>query len=349
MSEFAPEPSPENLPPSLPPAPTNYPAGDPAGDPQQNNDPEPKGDSQQDKENAPNGEELSGEELPNRRRFFKRLLGATATGAEAAFILSPLYIGDERSMARYAEDIAKFKRGGPYPCQDETVVLPGGQEIRNLGVLHSEEHFAYSRDHIEKAIREADVVLLEGPVAGIGFRRSYFSERAEYALAHGKEVYDIDTFDRVKLMTGWNEWRKFAAVFGGVGLGLEATRQAGEDWNKAGMLRRTAMRILGYFGALTAFPSSTSTVSEAIAPKSYPAADVGFVTDARTVFMIDNAIEIAKAHPGAKILVMSGDLHAKGFSYYLSNSSTRALLDAKRALHRQLYGDSFKHHYEKID
>lgn len=286
--------------------------------------------------------------LPNRRQFFRRFFKGAAMGVESAFILSPFYADQYVDDSALQRRIVDFRNGrGPYPYQDVELTLSNGTTVRNLGVAHVEEEFRFSGDHIEQAIRDTDVVFLEGPIVSYD-APGYFRSRAEYALDQGKIVYDIDAYKFIQLSIDIQSGAKNLFAFtGGLALGVEAAGTMADVIKDGGLLRRTFFRGIGYYGALTMLPSSSYAVSQVVHPDGYPAPDVSFVVDARTILMLDHMTHIAEKHPGKKLLVISGDMHARGYNYYRSSAAAHTLYESKKAIYEGIYGD-YNHRAEQV-
>jgi hypothetical protein len=53
--------------------------------------------------------------------------------------------------------------------------------------------------------------------------------------------------------------------------------------------------------------------------------------------MLDEVRTYLKSHPGEKVLVITGDAHARGFNLYMSKPELRDTFERKLALYNRIY------------
>jgi hypothetical protein len=284
-------------------------------------------------ENTAPTEEHQHIQLPNRRSFMRQVLGHSAVAAEVAYMATPLvYLLNASTGAQETDSVTENRsEASSYQYTDTLHTAPDAVAFRNIGVIHTEEQYAQDKEHLLSAISEADVVLVE--------RGGYFERLAMEARRQGKVSRCIDYYNLYKLERSLERSPFLAAAAGGW-LGVDyAISKFSESNEITPKLRRAFARVLGYMHANTAFPSPQFVAHWNLSPESYPAGDLSFFADGRTVKMLEHIERIASENADKKLLVITGSIHAAGFDYYLQNSATRKLFEVKKALYNILYED----------
>ena len=178
---------------------------------------------------------------------------------------------------------------------DQRHQLPDGTELRNLGVIHTLGTFRKNRESYEQIVQEADVIFLED------FDK-YGKEWEALAQKYGKTVVRIEKVSEDKALLA------VMAQFSSIGLhslNLAKSQELRTIATAGSWLRRAVCAVM----------MGTQLSKEAISPLI----DLSFVVDARTVKMLENALVQANQWKGKKIVIVSGDSHAKGIEYYLQH------------------------------
>jgi hypothetical protein len=203
--------------------------------------------------------------------------------------------------------------------------------LRNVGVHHTGVHLAHGFSELKARISTADIVALESEIAPDSFehirgRDKFFSRLREEALNQHKILYDID----VKKPWRIDQMEKTSARAAGIAaVGLALTGLQPKFRENTVSLRRF-LRTIGWIGVLTVYPP----VHQVYWGNSYPATDVSFSADGRTVLMLSHLLALAKEYPGKRLLVISGNGHAIGVEFYLRHP---VIFRTKRALYGLVY------------
>jgi hypothetical protein len=281
-------------------------------------------------ETAPTGDQeqsLEKAKLPNRRGFLGTILKHTLVAAETAYMITPLAYIHSKMDQREEERVVPEVDGYPFTDSAHSLL---SSTFRNIGVLHTDAHYARDKEFLSSAIREADIILVEsGP---------YFDRLREEASSLGKETVGIDYYNRYKMWRSLNNSPWIAAAAGGW-LGLDyAINYFSENTDLTPKIRQGVARLVGYVSANAAVPSPQTTANFEFAPDRYPVEDMSFMIDARTVKMLHHIQQVASANEGKKILAITGDMHAKGIDIYLEQP---ALFKAKNWFYDLVYDDYY--------
>ena len=224
----------------------------------------------------------------------------------------------------------------PYPYQNMSILTESGGSFINLGVQHNLASYRVHKEHIQKAIEEADIVLLEG---GNEENQSYFNVLKDEAFSRDKRVIDID-------MT-----KKELAVFSSIGVNAVAaalgavllwdTRREESKGKTLGFTRRSILRAVAYSAAMLGFPSPPHILDTIQGRKDYPTMDFSYISDGRTVKMLDNVLKVIEANPGKQILAITGNNHARGFRHYLASKESFEGFKRRRDIYFSTYEKIF--------
>lgn len=291
---------------------------------------------------TPDSVSLRDATLPSsRRRFFRSIAADCATAVGTAYLA-------RNSVAVSKEFIPTIERieerePREYPNTHTRTTFPSGRSFHNLGVVHTGLRYMLERETINRAIRAHDVVMVEG-VAG----QTYFDFISALAHQHGKVVLRLESGKSQIHDVGYTVavvLALYTAVgntlhFGGRGVAA-AGRACSKVLNRMATLRGrfvdsgedalqedyedrsgpTLSRTLFTLGAACnyyAFGLSEHVVSPDRERGDYPIKDHSYTMDGRTVLMLKDIERCVDEFSNLKILTITGDLHAIGFSYYTS-------------------------------
>lgn len=286
-------------------------------------------------------------------------MGDVLRSAELALLVTPPFtqsIGNVRGIKQFQE--TKNNPGGAYPLTDSECTLPGSGTFHNLGVRHVDWFWNAHHQHIKQRIDAADVVLLEGTgneISGAG-PDPFFAPLYQYAKEQGKKRVVID--HQVPAHYPKYYFGTLSASFlGGMLLLLGSPRTDDKSQNVPGqrtvnsteqdaaaasaqaehMTRRSSIlsmlgRAIGWPALLAAPHSLLNRPAQAL--EIYPTWALSYEDDGRTVLMLDRIMRAAKEHPDSRVLAITGNVHARGYSKYLENQT---LFNAKLRLYNLAY------------
>jgi hypothetical protein len=212
----------------------------------------------------------------------------------------------------------------------------------NIGVQHRTRILdSQLRETIlGQSILEADIVLLEntgGP---------YFSKVADFAQKQNKTVINIDHAwgaMRDLLQFGITMWATFRSVrqLGKDPVALGKTEdeklEIRKDYIKY-VLTTLGISELGLFPPTFLATGLASSLKDPSGKSDeyFEKYDISATGDGRTVFMAIEVLKERKKNPDKKIVVVTGDTHAKGINYYLNDAEGE--LKLKNVLYNVVYG-----------
>lgn len=222
--------------------------------------------------------------------------------------------------------------------------LPNHTKLCSVGVLHLEGHLDRS-DDLQRMIALHDVIAMESESVfdapkHIRLPSNYFARLRCTALEENKILYDIDVNSPVRVDN--LEWGT-AGVALASGLALHAG-MVYDRLNIKSFSKRAFIRTIGWLATATSLCPPQAVFQHR--GKDYPSLDLSFCLDGRTVLMLANTLDIAEKYPGKSILMISGDLHAKGVEYYMERPRLLAL---KTEIYRKLYVPHIAEPAEKLD
>jgi len=233
---------------------------------------------------------------------------------------------------------------------DDELRSPSGEHFRNIGVQHTEGQFHQAYNKIKEAVSKSDIVLLESISQEHGGGFSFFHRVADIAYEQGKEIYDIDRsrFESGQMMA------TLAGVVGPV-VGYHLLKSRLQYFGRAipptEAVNRLFYHAIGWGGSSAfGFPTprmiyQTLHHPEDITltnPEQYgKLKDFGYIFDGRTVMMLGHVLCIAKENPSKSVLVITGNGHALGISYYLSNEARFQSFQRRNRIYRASYGVLF--------
>lgn len=270
--------------------------------------------------------------LPSsRRHFFRGLVCDGVTAASTAYLVSAgtAYLTAKNPQGEREEAIDPAR----YPNTNVLISLPSGLSFHNLGVVHTGVRFMVVRDTIERAIRDSDVVLLEGCAGQTYFdfvsAMAHHHRKVVVRLESGKsQVHDVGftTAAGLALYTGGTNIFHFLCR-GGSALG-DAVQYIRNRGSKSGPRihdvsiggdRPSIGRALFTVGASLnhyAFGLSEQVLGFNRKSGEYPIRDGSYTMDGRTVLMLKDIERCVTEFSNLRVLAITGDLHARGFSYY---------------------------------
>lgn len=294
----------------------------------------------------------------SRRSFLGRLLGDSVTTLGTAYLgetvlgLAPRY-----QEKRIADDHPAERE---YPNTNTVTSFPSGRSFHNLGVCHTGRRFELDRDVIIDAIRQSDVVMVEG-FAG----QDYFDFLAAFAHEFEKvvirlesqksQVHDFGVQAALPLaayMTASNAFyladkaRSICTKDNSQASRLDAREddakpnredpRSSREPESYSSIRRAALtagvalnrHVFGLGPHVRQFVEGQS---------EYPIQDTSYTMDGRTVLMLKDVQSWLERCPNLKLLVITGDLHAVGFSYYTSSPERFELFSNRARAYEAVY------------
>ena len=188
-----------------------------------------------------------------------------------------------------------------YPFTDCRSDLHGAS-VHNLGVRHTAEDLRLYGAHIACAIRECDILLLEGSPL-----RKFFDRLAEYGKAKGKDVQFVESELRLQTAELYSHAAFLVAQIGGiVNFEYALDSQAGVSTTK----RAAALGFTG-LGVFADVPSIPVIASHMTGLTEFLHYDPAPITAGRSVLMLEALYKAVQENSGKKILLVTGDLHAQ--------------------------------------
>lgn len=271
----------------------------------------------------------------SRRTALRKISAGAEMGALVAPALTFAFGGKSEQS-----EIARLSAQGPsresaaYPKTDERCTFPDGVAFQNLGVMHHPAFLSAYSGVIRERVRSADVVLLEASKRIIK-QDPFWKNIAAESLTLGKRVYYVDNQRLVPAATQlFGSMLLSAAAAAGLALSHPSRPQhasSSNSWSRRGALRAT-LRGLGWLGYLSAPLAPTTTVPEKMGARAVW--DTSFSQDARTVGMLSDTYRLAAQHQGQPVLLISGESHARHYSFYAKNPE---VLRAKEAIYQRVY------------
>ncbi len=269
------------------------------------------------------------ENIDSERRRFLKYLGIGAYFYARLFLRYPLWVGSFELTKAFKRQIKE--RGVPYDASEKTNIegldwknFKGyrsflfGDRVLNLGVIHARSLLSEYMPFFRKAVQENDIVALEGEEG-----RFFFQEIGEMVLGRGKKLVYIDT------------GRSFSQTLGitmqiiTLAYSLDIffdffNKEKREKWleDTRSSLKESLKRDAELLGVsqFNIVPPSLLTSTYVSDKSQYPLRfDISYTGDARTVFMLANLKRLAKSNPDKKIVVITGEAHARGFDFYLQH------------------------------
>lgn len=228
-----------------------------------------------------------------------------------------------------------------YDLTDAGHPLQNGKgSYRNLGIYHTQEALERDQKHIAAAIDEADIVLLEG--GQDSDEVNYFSQLRDYAKKKGKTIYDIDDkrMGLIEVQQGLAIGIPGAIGVAGAVDDLKWADKPDMQITRKGS-RRNFLRGIAAVGAAAYIPTHVPTGDA----KQYPAYDITYIADGRTVKMLTSVHEIAALNPDKKIVSITGNMHALGIEHYLAHDDQ---YQAKKAVYDVTYEPLYGKDKKKI-
>jgi hypothetical protein len=291
--------------------------------------------------------------LPSsRRHFFRGLVCDGVTAASTAYLVSA---GTTHLTAMIPEgERAEVIDLARYPNTNVQTSLPSGVSFHNLGVVHTGLRFMVVRDTIERAIRDSDVVLLEGCAGQTYFdfvsAMAHHHRKVVLRLESGKsQVHDIGftTAAVLVIYTGASNIfhflnRGFSALSGAVsfirnrgekrGRG-DRDEYVGGDGPSIGRTLFTVGTSLNHY----AFGLSEHALRYDRTSGQYPIRDGSYTMDGRTVLMLKDIERCVTEFSNLRVLAITGDLHARGFAYYASSPERYEVYQQRAEWYETLY------------
>lgn len=265
--------------------------------------------------------------LPSsRRRFFRAIASDCVTVVSTAY-LARASTAFTTSLVSTSDPVEE-REPREYPNTHTRTTFPSGRSFHNLGVVHTGLRFMLERETIDRAIRAHDVVLIEG-CAG----QTYFDFISAIAHHHGKVVLRLESGKSQIHDVGFTVAAVLALYtavgnslhFAGRGIGA-ARRVCSKVFNRAatyddlsGPTRGRTLFSLGVALNQYAFGLSEHVVGSDRKSGEYPIKDQSYTMDGRTVLMLKDIERCVDEFSNLKVLTITGDLHAIGFSYYTSS------------------------------
>lgn len=289
------------------------------------------------------------EHKPTRRAFLQSVMLDTAT------IGATLPLVPEISLFPSSTEESTEPDDGKYRFTNQQVSFDDTTSFTNIGVRHTSLDLL--RDHrvLFRAIREHDVVMVEG-FAG----QDYFDFLAVTAYQENKKLVRLESDIPLaaNVLPGFVPLISFAMVCinglhyferGLSALGriihnrfFAATTHAVEGSQAKQTTSQPPPKPTYRRAALTLLACQVQEIFW-IAPQqfdaryNYPLEDTGHLLDGRTVIMLDEVRSYLKSHPGEKVLVITGDAHARGFCLYTSTAELRERFEQKLAHYNRIY------------
>jgi len=269
--------------------------------------------------------------LPDRREFFRRISLDAITSVSSALMGQRVL---ENLSAPVDSGGVVGTDSGPYQGTNAVTELVTGVSFHNLGVYHTSLHFMRERRTVLGAMRRADVVLLEGFTG-----QSYFDNLATLAHEDNKIV--------VRLEGGLSRIPDLAltanplVVTGTLCANLiHLMRRLGPTRDQPPekapteqpSLRRALFTVCSYL--LSEAFRVYQVPSEL---KNYPSDDWSYIMDGRTVLMLDEIRKIATCNPDLSIVAITGESHARGFSFYTACPENMELFERKLRFYKSVY------------
>ncbi len=266
---------------------------------------------------------------PSRRIFFRKLhetsantVTATIATIWAIVSMNPvpsIILGGATYMGLSGDWIQKKWKA---KREEKENVLHLNPSYQNIWVSHTDEAFDEDKEFLFQAIRRADIILLERG-------EQYFKKLEKYAKSQGKKVIYIDNPSII------NVWVSLACSVAPVFIAWKNIKNHKELKKLSWIFKQTRRNIMALIIGLNWYIFTYPFLYGVFQGKKYIANDLGYITDARTIFMLQNILDIARKESGKNLLSITGDAHAKWIEYYLYNNDE---FEVKRKCYNTTYG-----------
>ncbi|MBI2523949.1 hypothetical protein HY464_02970 [Candidatus Peregrinibacteria bacterium] len=195
-------------------------------------------------------------------------------------------------------------------------------QIHNLGVLHIQPFFHQHKKFFERAIVHCDALLLEGnPFSYREYKNplaeAFFDQCFDTAATHQKTTYFIDEH-RMPIIFFQGNFALPSTLLTAMAMSCD-TRHAvsaylRNDRQQVPLLstRRNMLRLLAGIGLGSAW---ITRIPDTDNPDEYD----GYIQRGRSAIMMRNTLTIANAAPTAKLLTITGNVHAQLFEHYFAD------------------------------
>lgn len=263
--------------------------------------------------------------VPSRRQFltaFSKSARNIANAAECITVSHPAILMycmlpriRKESQTKTPDNIEKTPPTQDWPYTDLRHTFEDGTILRNIGVSHSHATLNKHGSFFANAIKDADIICLEGIEK---MDNNFFQILTEYANNQGKTAILIDSRGRPQL------YLTYGFIIAGCALGTIAAFnrifRRDKELQKP-LLRRTMIRSWAWISAYVSFPSLLPEIAARVlnvkSSNQRNPLDIGYVTDGGSVKMLSNLYKVIKENPGSNILSVTGDFHARDIEYYL--------------------------------
>ena len=289
------------------------------------------------------------ENLPTNRRRFLRDLACDCTTALSTVYLAKPHL---KTSPPSTTDNQEEGDGREYPNTNTSTTFPSGRSFHNLGVWHTGLRYMLVRETIDRAIRQNDVVLLEG-CAG----QTYFDFVSAIAHQHGKvvlrlessksRIHDVGSSTSLVLSAWASIGNAYHFLVRGVCAGWDTTQflynrsqgiRDNVEWSEVdgASLKRTFF-TLGVAMNHYMFGVSQHVMRWDREQEEYPTRDGSYTVDGRTVLMLKDIEKCVAEFPNLKVLAITGDLHAIGFTYYTSTPERYEAFQSRARWYERVY------------
>jgi hypothetical protein len=243
----------------------------------------------------------------------RQVLASTAHAVTGAVAGATAFVAVYESFAKLAQVTSDYpalsehkgKEGGQekhpaYPYTDQLIKVADAS-VRNLGVEHTGNKLREHGAFLASAIRECDILLLEGTPL-----RVYFNKLAAYGRSTAKEVRHVESEQRLGLSELYAHASYLGALVGSM-VNIDLAKR-GDD---ASLVKRSL--AIGATGMTTCsgLPSIPVLASEITGNVELLHLDPAPITAGRSCLMLEALYKSAHENPGKKILLVTGDLHAR--------------------------------------
>ena len=292
---------------------------------------------------------------PSRRAFLETVIGDSLTACGTVHIGRSL-LADAPRLQK-APPTSEEPKVRTYPNTNEMTTLPSGESFHNLGVCHTGKRFEIDRGTIVNAIRHSDVVMLEG-FAG----QDYFDFLAAFAhefkkvvvrLESGKSLLHSVGMQSVLFTAGYMTTSNALYLSDRVRKGCRQQRSSAPSVDPASTSEKRDVQRPAETARNSSLPRAATTAlvglnqhifSPGLSAREfieghseYPVSDTSYTLDGRTVIMLKEVEKWLRANPNRKLLVITGDLHAAGFSFYTSSPERFDLFNQRARVYETIY------------
>ncbi len=212
-----------------------------------------------------------------------------------------------------------------YPYMDKTIKTQQAF-VRNLGVEHSAASLKQNRALFISAIKDCDILLCEG--APIDF---FFIRLSDYAKSKDKQVEFLETETLLDNSMRYVQAALLASTYGGI-----RNMKLASSEEKISVSRRSAIMGFTFLAGMSGLPSLPVKASDLAQNSDYLHYDPAPVTAGRSILMLAELYKVCHANPGKKILLVTGDIHAKYIQNLLEKGEDSLEYRAKLAAYNLL-------------